>query len=186
LTGRSLVPDDKPSFLTTLPGLLTGLAALLTALAALLTAIGGLALLGTKHDSAPPSGTSPSRPSTVASPSCDKGGPDIAGPSGRHFSTAYCDVFQDAPAHMATDGSASVVGTLARGRHAMACQELGAENPVTRNRDNTFNHNTWWLWTEIPPGQATGWGWIPATYVKQGGEYQPVPGVDVCSAGGPR
>jgi hypothetical protein len=63
------------------------------------------------------------------------------------------------------------------------CQFVGRENPAIQ-----YNHNNRWLYTwgdesrsEAGP-YGNGWGFIPATAVSQGGEYENVPGVPLCSS----
>jgi eukaryotic-like serine/threonine-protein kinase len=63
----------------------------------------------------------------------------------------------------------------------VVCQYRGRANPVVDG-----NTNTWWLYTQGDQARANGhgytdgWGYLPATAVKQGEQNAQVPGVPVC------
>ena len=62
------------------------------------------------------------------------------------------------------------------------CQVQGRANPVIQG-----NTNTWWLYTQgdravdNTHGYSAGWGYLPATAVKQGVQNREVPGVPYCN-----
>lgn len=61
------------------------------------------------------------------------------------------------------------------------CQKSGRPNPIIQG-----NTNTYWLYTQgdlARPngyGYRYGWGYLPATAIKQGGQNQAIPGVPIC------
>ena len=61
------------------------------------------------------------------------------------------------------------------------CQIQADNNPVTRNSSGTYNYNNWWLRTQADTGTGLdAWGWMPATYIIEGGNWQPIPNVPLC------
>lgn len=68
------------------------------------------------------------------------------------------------------------IGVLWEGRHWFVCQTVGGENPQVQQARNNY-----WLYTQADEHPSNdGWGWLPATYVNYGDDYEPIPGVPMC------
>jgi hypothetical protein len=96
---------------------------------------------------------------------------------------AECDVWQSAP--LFRDGKLHN-NVLPVGKYTFACQFDNKQmaNPQTSNEDGTVNNNNHWLWIKSAPAAAGDTaarsGWVPATFIAQGGSGAAVPGVAPC------
>jgi hypothetical protein len=73
-------------------------------------------------------------------------------------------------------------GHMKTTRSWFICQDFYGDNPETRNSNGKVNANNWWLYTKadtVVEGSSK-WGWMPATYVLQGANDMPVPGIPYC------
>jgi hypothetical protein len=131
----------------------------------------------------PPRHASPVAASGFAK-TCNKPGPTVTDYAGVKRSTVFCDTFMASNTYALADESSAPQGYLPKGSNWFACQREGKETPITYNHNGTANRNTWWLLTEgtedVAKDGHKGWGWIPATVVAQGGNYQSIPGVPFC------
>jgi hypothetical protein len=96
----------------------------------------------------------------------------------------FCDSWLRAPIYAQPDRNSQVIGYMYAGRNWYVCQQFNGTpsgaNPPTSSGGQT-NRNHWWLYTQgdevaAQPGRQA-WGFVPATYITQGGQEQPVPGV---------
>ncbi|MCZ4099180.1 hypothetical protein [Streptomyces sp. H39-C1] len=105
-------------------------------------------------------------------------------PSGYVVDTVYyCDSWQKAPVYGRT--LITQRSWMYAGSNWYTCQrqDIGHQNPVTYNADGSANRNDWWLFTLADESVDDGpgyWGYLPATYLVQGGNWQRVPGVPDC------
>ncbi|NEA72025.1 hypothetical protein [Streptomyces sp. SID13588] len=105
-------------------------------------------------------------------------------PSGYVVDTVYyCDSWQKAPVYGRT--LITQHSWMYAGSNWYTCQrqDIGHQNPVTYNADGSANRNDWWLFTLADQSVDDGpgyWGYLPATYLVQGGNWQRVPGVPDC------
>lgn len=141
------------------------------AIVAGLLSVTGLAVAGTEVANAAP-GT------------CTRKVIDAHDTNGAVYHYGYvCNTFRDTYTYYNT-GTASIdyrhEGLLYAGSNWVICQRTGRTNPTTTSNGHT-NTNHWWLYTQGDVGyHDAGWGWIPATYVTQGGNNAAVPGVPAC------
>ncbi|YCK37138.1 hypothetical protein ACNF49_24715 [Actinomadura sp. ATCC 39365] len=108
------------------------------------------------------------------------GGPTVTDYKGRTFSTSTCPTWiQTAVLDQAALPGAETTGVLFPGDNWMVCQRRSGENP-----EYGGGRNNYWLYTQGDTSRLHGgWGWIPATAVSYGGDYQAIPGVKLCPAG---
>lgn len=135
--------------------------------------------------SAPVSSAPASTPVAASGGSCTAGGPTVWSPLGQQHNTVYCPTWRgtNVYGYHVTGEASQVTGYLYGATNWFACQQQGAENPGF----GMGYKNTYWLLTQ--GDVATGvnseyihaWGWIPATAVSYGGDYEPIPGVPFCS-----
>ncbi|HEY8202430.1 MAG TPA: protein kinase, partial [Actinomycetota bacterium] len=133
----------------------------------------------------PPSPPSPSKPAAATSICMLKIEP-ITDPKGNAFTLrAYCSTYAGSAVYGNITGSDPLddTGYLNAAETVwVICQAQGRANPVVQG-----NTNTWWLYTqgdravENTHGYSAGWGWLPATVVKQGLQNKEVPGVPYCT-----
>ncbi len=116
-------------------------------------------------------------PSASADGSC-WGGPTVTDYKGRTFATHTCPTWTGTGVYDAVV-TPETSGYLYAGDNWMVCQKTGSNNPTF----GAGGQNDYWLYTQ---GDVSyfhgGWGWIPATAVSYGGDWQPIPGVPLCPA----
>lgn len=123
-------------------------------------------------------------PSAASAASSCWGGPRV------HELNAYYDAWYDTrycPTWTGTEvystrtpypASSYVRGYLYAGTSWFVCQTRGADNPALGGA-----LNDWWLFTmgDTATDEHAGWGWIPATAVSYGGNWESIPGVPFCT-----
>ncbi len=128
----------------------------------------------------------------AASPRCTYEDLDVRDDSSRHFTSGRtCHAYASSPVYANVrstyekpsdfrplDDSGYMHGQV---DVWVICQHKGRENPVIQG-----NRNTWWLYTQGDAARANdygrddAWGYLPATAIAQGGQYEPIPGAPVC------
>ena len=107
--------------------------------------------------------------------------PPIADDTTRTFTKIFhCSTYVDTPVYSNYKGSATLDDSGFQPKStdvAVICQVQGRANPVFQG-----NNNTWWLYMRAATPRANedyedGWGYLPATAVRQGGPGEKIPGV---------
>jgi serine/threonine-protein kinase len=134
---------------------------------------------------APPPAPPARSPSPTAEPCPIKAEP-VTDPKGNKFGVRfYCGTYAGSAVYANPTGSDPLddSGFMSASNSVwVVCQVKGRANPVVAG-----NTNTWWLYTQgdraaaNTHGYSGGWGYLPATVVKQGGQNEAIPGVDTCS-----
>lgn len=86
-----------------------------------------------------------------------------------------CDNFANAPIYAGTTQSTKVVGHIESTKSWYVCYSVHGTNPKLGSGTNNS-----WLYTYDTDNKV--WGWVPATYIKQGDNNKPVPGVPACGS----
>lgn len=81
-------------------------------------------------------------------------------------------VWRKAPSYVRFPGLDTKVGSMSAGNNYFYCQSEG--------RTHSFGQyeNNWWLKTDDDEGNAN--VWVPAVYISDGSNYEPIPGVPPC------
>ncbi len=117
------------------------------------------------------------------SSSCTAGAETVRDDVGRSFSPVYhCATYVDTPLYANYKDDSKPLddsGFMAESDDVVViCQQPGRPNPSYQG-----NQNTWWLYAKGNSARSNdysytnGWGYLPATAVRQGGPGQPIPGV---------
>lgn len=130
----------------------------------------------------------PSSASTA--PSCVAKPGNVTDDEGRTFTTLYhCSTYIGSPVYANPTDNKPLDDSGYMNAAAdvwVICQRQGRANPVVQG-----NTNTWWQYTQGDAarsnayGYTRGWGYLPATVMRQGGQNEPIPGVPVCPAAAP-
>ncbi|MBI3898730.1 MAG: hypothetical protein HY308_10600 [Gammaproteobacteria bacterium] len=110
-------------------------------------------------------------------------GPTVTDWRGRNFNTRTCPTWTGSYVNSepwSVGEGALHVGYLYAGNNWVVCQMKGLSN-----NDHGPGLNDIWLYTQsdktLAYPERQGWGWLPATAMSYGGDYQPIPGVPWCS-----
>ncbi|GGT05460.1 hypothetical protein ACFFV7_09385 [Nonomuraea spiralis] len=119
---------------------------------------------------------------TAQSASC-WGGPTVTIPNGKTYSTKVCPTWTQTRVRELPATNGETTGYLFPANNWVVCQRSGGENDQLGGGRNNI-----WLYTEgdTTQNEYNGWGWIPATSVSYGGDYQAIPGVPWCTGTNPR
>ncbi|MFC7403663.1 hypothetical protein [Georgenia alba] len=99
-------------------------------------------------------------------------GPNVTDYQGSTYDTSICPTWKGSVVGFGSTDT----GYLYAGNNFVVCQQRGGENPQHGGARNDI-----WLYTQGDEQyQDSGWGWLPATVVSYGGDYQPIPGVPWC------
>jgi hypothetical protein len=122
-------------------------------------------------------------PAAHAAAGCLVAGPKRDTPhEGGAVSTRICHAYRTgAVVDMRRGGRA---GVLDAGDSWFVCQRKfrGIDNPPVAGA-----RNDWWLFTLADRGRSAstgGWGWFPANLISGGNDFEPIPGLRVCSTRG--
>jgi hypothetical protein len=100
----------------------------------------------------------------------------VTDPTGQTVSTWWCPAHRSGNVY-ASPNSTSRTGYLRKGTNWFVCQVRGRPNPAVGAATNNI-----WLYTQSDVKiSGTGWGWFPATFITNGSNGQPIPGVPLCS-----